>query len=402
MKIYKVGGAVRDKLLNYPFTDEDWVVVGAKSKELIDQGFTQVGSEFPVFLHPKSKDEYSLARTERKSGLGYKGFEFFTDSDVTLEADLSRRDITINAMAENTNGEVIDPYGGKNDLSKKILRHVSEAFIEDPLRVLRVARFAARYHHLGFKIADETMLLMTLISDSGELKYLSAERVWTETEKALKEGSPSIFIKVLYECKALSKLFPEIDRLFSLSIPDSDTNVGDRTLSSLDYAAKLDPDASVRFAVLVSDINLKDKNNLAITSNIPKIDLDNQIFNDLFSRLKIPNRYQEIAIAFIKYRNFCRYYKDCKPQDILNMLDGIGAFKKAENLEKFIYCCQAGEKLTGNIVHKAYQPGIWLKNVFNKINAIDNKKLISRGYEGVKLGQQIDICRRKIIADSLN
>ena len=217
MKVYKVGGAVRDKLIDYPFTDEDWVVVGAEPKELIDKGFIQVGVDFPGFLHPESKDEYALARSERKSGRGYKGFEFFTGPQVTLKQDLSRRDLTVNAMAEDCDGKIIDPYGGQDDLSKKILRHVSGAFVEAPLRVLRVARFAARYHHLGFKVADETMLLMTNITNSGELEYLSPERGWLETEKALKEREPSTYRETLYKCKARTKKFQEIRRVYEVA-----------------------------------------------------------------------------------------------------------------------------------------------------------------------------------------
>ena len=216
MKIYRVGGAVRDKLLNYPSQENDWVVVGATPEKMTQLGYLPVGSDFPVFIHASTGEEYALARTERKSGHGYQGFVFHTNTDVTLEQDLVRRDLTINAMAEDHDGSIIDPYGGQRDLGLKLLRHVSDAFIEDPLRVLRIARFAARYHHLGFTIAPETMALMTSLSASGELNYLVAERVWKETERALAEPSPDVYIEILRECGALKVIFPEVDCLFGV------------------------------------------------------------------------------------------------------------------------------------------------------------------------------------------
>lgn len=400
MKVYKVGGAVRDKLINHPFTDEDWVVVGAEPKELIDKGFIQVGTDFPVFLHPESKDEYALARSEKKSGLGYKGFEFFTDAQVTLEQDLSRRDLTVNAMAEDCDGKIIDPYGGQDDLSKKILRHVSSAFVEDPLRVLRVARFAARYHHLGFKIADETMFLMTSITNSGELEYLSPERVWLETEKALKERSPSTYIETLYKCKALTKIFPEISRIFDLASAKDRIDGKFHTLSILSYVAKLDMDPCTRFAVLFSDISLGSQSTL---SNIKSIDKDIEVINSLFDRLKVPNRYRNVAINFVRYKDLYHYLENLEPQIILDMLKSIGAFKKAENLEKFIYCCEAEAQIIqkNKDANKVHERGVWLKQVLSQIMLINNKELISEGYSGIKLGEEIDQRRKKIIAELL-
>jgi tRNA nucleotidyltransferase (CCA-adding enzyme) len=400
MKVYKVGGAVRDKLINHPFTDEDWVVVGAEPKELIDKGFIQVGTDFPVFLHPESKDEYALARSEKKSGLGYKGFEFFTDAQVTLEQDLSRRDLTVNAMAEDCDGKIIDPYGGQDDLSKKILRHVSSAFVEDPLRVLRVARFAARYHHLGFKIADETMFLMTSITNSGELEYLSPERVWLETEKALKERSPSTYIETLYKCKALTKIFPEISRIFDLASAKDKIDGKFHTLSILSYVAKLDMDPCTRFAVLFSDISLGSQSTL---SNIKSIDKDIEVINSLFDRLKVPNRYRNVAINFVRYKDLYHCLENLEPQIILDMLKSIGAFKKAENLEKFIYCCEAEAQIIqkNKDANKVHERGVWLKQVLSQIMLINNKELISEGYSGIKLGEEIDQRRKKIIAKLL-
>src|SRR6056297_1272876 len=211
MQTYLVGGAVRDELLGVPFHERDWVVVGATPQDLLDQGFTPVGKDFPVFLHPETKEEYALARTERKQGHGYTGFAVHFEPSVTLEEDLRRRDLTINAIARRPDGTLIDPYGGRRDLEQRVLRHVSPAFVEDPLRVLRTARFAARYKHLGFRIAPETLALMGEIVAQGELEHLPAERVWTETEKALGEADPTAFIAVLKACGALAALAPELD-----------------------------------------------------------------------------------------------------------------------------------------------------------------------------------------------
>ena len=257
MKVYLVGGAVRDALLGYPTSEHDWVVVGASPQHMLDLGYQQVGKDFPVFLHPQTRDEYALARTERKWGHGYTGFAVHCDPSVTLEEDLQRRDLTINAMAQTDTGEVIDPYGGQRDLSAKVLRHVSDAFVEDPLRVLRTARFAARYAHLGFSVAPETLALMTEIVSQGELAHLPAERVWVELERALGERSPQVFVEVLRACNALAALLPEVDALFGVPQspehhPEIDTGV--HTLMALQQAAMLSPATDVRFAVLLHDL----------------------------------------------------------------------------------------------------------------------------------------------------
>ncbi|MGB2041862.1 MAG: multifunctional CCA addition/repair protein, partial [Porticoccaceae bacterium] len=257
MKIYLVGGAVRDKLLGYPSDENDWVVVGSSPKQMVELGYQPVGQDFPVFIKPQTGEEYALARTERKSGHGYQGFTFHTAADISLEDDLLRRDLSINAMAEDDTGQIIDPYGGQRDLQDRVLRHVSDAFTEDPLRVLRVARFAARYHHLGFTIAPETMSLMRQIASSGELAHLVAERVWKETERALCEKSPDIYIEVLRDCGALQILLPEVEQLFGIPQradyhPEVDTGV--HTLMSLQQATKLSDKPEVRFSVLVHDL----------------------------------------------------------------------------------------------------------------------------------------------------
>ena len=257
MKIYLVGGAVRDSLLKLPVKDRDYLVVGATQEQMLAKGFHRVGKDFPVFLHPETQQEYALARTERKTGSGYGGFTCHASPDVTLEQDLLRRDLTINAIAQDDDGKLYDPYGGVDDLNNKVLRHVSDAFIEDPLRVLRVARFAARFHAQGFTIADETLTMMANISQSGELEALTAERVFQELDKALSTDNPHIFIDVLEQCGALKVLFPEIHALFGVPQPAKwhpEIDTGIHTLMVLEQAAKLTKDNSVRFAALVHDL----------------------------------------------------------------------------------------------------------------------------------------------------
>lgn len=402
MDLYLVGGAVRDKLLNYPFSERDWVVVGATPDELIHKGFQQVGSDFPVFLHPETKEEYALARTERKSGVGYKGFQFFADTSVTLEQDLSRRDLTINAIAEDSDGNLIDPYNGQKDLNEKTLRHVSEAFVEDPLRVLRVARFAARYQHLGFTIAAETLSLMTEITASGELQYLTAERVWVETEKALRERSPRTYIEVLRQCNALKVLFPELERLFGVAQradyhPEIDTGI--HVLMALDQATALDNDTATRFAVLVHDLGKGITPKDVLPKHTGHEERGVQLVNDLCDRLKVPNRYRDLAVSVSRYHLLCHKAPTLRPKTILKILNGVGALRQPEKLAQFIRCCESDARGRLGFENTTYKSGIWLTKVFNAIQTIDNKEFIQQGLSGKSLGEAIDRKRQQIISD---
>jgi len=402
MDLYLVGGAVRDKLLNYPFSERDWVVVGATPDELIHKGFQQVGSDFPVFLHPETKEEYALARTERKSGVGYKGFQFFADTSVTLEQDLSRRDLTINAIAEDNEGNLIDPYNGQKDLNEKTLRHVSEAFVEDPLRVLRVARFAARYQHLGFTIAAETLSLMTEITASGELQYLTAERVWVETEKALRERSPRTYIEVLRQCNALKVLFPELERLFGVAQradyhPEIDTGI--HVLMALDQATALDNDTATRFAVLVHDLGKGITPKDVLPKHTGHEERGVQLVNDLCDRLKVPNRYRDLAVSVSRYHLLCHKAPTLRPKTILKILNGVGALRQPEKLAQFIRCCESDARGRLGFENTTYKSGIWLTKVFNAIQTIDNKEFIQQGLSGKSLGEAIDRKRQQIISD---
>ena len=257
MQIYKVGGVVRDHLLGQPVSDTDWVVVGARAEDMLEQGFRPVGADFPVFLHPQSGEEYALARTERKSGQGYGGFTFYANPNVSLEEDLIRRDLTINAMAEDDHGRIVDPYGGQRDLHARVLRHVSPAFVEDPLRVLRVARFAARFAPLGFSVAPETLALMRELSESGELEALTAERSWKEIARALMESRPDVFIEVLRDCGALAVLMPEVDALFGVPQPAEhhpEIDTGEHLLAVLRQCAEHQQPLTVRWACLLHDL----------------------------------------------------------------------------------------------------------------------------------------------------
>ncbi|TNE86129.1 MAG: multifunctional CCA addition/repair protein [Gammaproteobacteria bacterium] len=402
MKVYLVGGAVRDKLLEYPHKERDWVVVGASPEILLEQGYRPVGNDFPVFLHPQTGEEYALARTERKSGVGYKGFQFCTDTNVTLEEDLSRRDLTINAMAESEDGTLIDPYGGQEDLKNRVLRHVSNAFVEDPLRVLRVARFAARYAHLSFTVAPETMSLMTALCQSGELQYLTPERVWMETEKALGERSPRTFIEVLRECGALKALFPEVDRLFGVPQradyhPEVDTGV--HILMSLDQAVLLDSNAAVRFAVLMHDLGKGITPESILPRHIGHEENGVKLVNAVCERLKVPNRFRELAVAVTRHHLHCHKAPHLKASTTLRLLKDIGALRQAEKLQQFVHCCEADARGRLGFEHRDYYPGQWLLKAFSAIQHIDHQALIDQGLSGKKLGDAIEQRRLSILND---
>lgn len=392
MEIYLVGGAVRDSLLNYPSSENDWVVVGATPEQMTDQGFKPVGQDFPVFIHPTSSEEYALARTERKSGHGYKGFEFYTSIDVSLEEDLIRRDLTINAMAQDNAGNIIDPFGGQQDLAKKRLRHVSEAFIEDPLRVLRVARFAARYHHLGFTIASETMTLMKSIVAEGEMAFLVAERVWKETSRALTEPSPQVFIQVLRDCGALKALFPEVDALFGVPQradyhPEVDTGI--HTLMALEQSVKLSESSAVRFSVLVHDLGkaLTPETVLPSHSGHEKSGLP--LVKALCDRLTVPNSHRQLAMAVTEYHLHSHKAKELKPATILKLLQNIGALRDDRRLSDFLYCCEADARGRTGFEDITYHARDYLMAALSAVKKVDISDLVADGVTGAEIGRQL-------------
>lgn len=401
MEIYLVGGAVRDQLLGYPFKDRDYVVVGAAVEEMLQQGYTPVGKDFPVFLHPETKAEYALARTERKIGMGYKGFEIFASPEVTLEQDLQRRDLTINAMAQNVDG-LIDPYGGKADLDAKILRHVSPHFKEDPLRVLRVARFAARYAHLGFRVASETMTLMQEMASSGELSALMAERVWQEISRSLGERSPDVFFDVLRKCGALAVILPEIDALYGVPQPEKhhpeiDTAV--HTMMVLRQAVSLSDSAVVRFAALVHDLG----KGLTAAENWPS-HYGHEIkglaaLRTLAKRLRVPNNFVDLAEKVMEYHTHCHRAFELKAATLLKMLEALGSFRQPEKLAPFLLACEADSKGRQGFEDSDYPQARWVRRVFLAASGVDPREFIEQGLVGKKIGEAIHKRRLEVIQE---
>lgn len=347
MKTYLVGGAVRDQLLGLPVHEKDWVVVGGSPEMLFAQGYQQVGRDFPVFLHPLTHEEYALARTERKTSSGYYGFTCQFSPNVTLEEDLLRRDLTINAMARDEHYRLIDPFHGQRDITEKKLRHVSDAFVEDPLRVLRVARFAARYHHLGFQIAQETLCLMTEMVRSGELSHLVPERVWQECYRSLGEKNPEVFFLTLRSCGALEVLFPEIDRLFGVPQtpqyhPEIDTGI--HTMMVLQEAVKLTDDPKVRFGALVHDLgkgltpmNIWPRHIGHETSGV-------HVIHELCQRLRVPSEYREFAVMVCRFHITLYQLETLKPATIVKILERTDAFRRPEGFESLLLACEADLK----------------------------------------------------------
>jgi tRNA nucleotidyltransferase (CCA-adding enzyme) len=389
MQTYLVGGAVRDKLLGIPVKDRDWVVVGATPEEMLSQGFKAVGKDFPVFLHPETKEEYALARTERKSGKGYKGFTFHTSPDVTLEEDLQRRDLTINAIAEDESGKLIDPYNGEADIKQGLLRHVSDAFIEDPLRVLRIARFAAT---LGFKIAPETSRLLKEISATDELETLVPERVWTELEKALSGKYPARFILVLRSCNALVKLFPEIEALFGIPQPKEhhpEIDTGLHTIMSLNQAVRLSDDPQIRFAALVHDLGKATTAKDVLPSHHGHEARGVKIIDNLCKRYRIPNKYKELASCVSKHHLDCHRIQEMKPTTILKKLEQLDAFRRPERFQQFLIACEADARGRASFEDREYPQAEYFNNAFNLANEVETKTLQEQGLEGKALGEEI-------------
>ncbi|HWJ06336.1 MAG TPA: multifunctional CCA addition/repair protein [Steroidobacteraceae bacterium] len=350
MKVYLVGGAVRDALLDRTAIEHDYVVVGATPDQMVAQGYRPVGKDFPVFLHPRTGDQYALARTERKTGAGYYGFATRFSPDVTLEEDLARRDLTINAMARDDDGTLVDPYGGRRDLEARVLRHVSAAFVEDPLRVLRVARFAARFAPLGFTVAPETMDLMREIVRSGEMAALVAERVWVETERALGEARPPVYFEVLRECGALTAVFPEIARLFGVPQPEKwhpEIDSGIHTLQVLDVACELTPDTVVRFAALVHDLGKGVTPPEEWPRHVGHEHRGVRVIAALCERLKVPNEHRELGMLVSKEHQRIHRADEMRDTTVLEVLEATDAFRRPERFEKLLLACEADARGRG-------------------------------------------------------
>jgi tRNA nucleotidyltransferase (CCA-adding enzyme) len=393
MKIYLVGGAVRDKLLQRPVTEKDWVVVGSSPEQMQQLGYTPVGKDFPVFLHPDTKEEYALARTERKTGHGYGGFSFYCAQDVTLEEDLIRRDLTINAMAETAEGEIIDPYNGQQDLANKLLRHVSPAFAEDPVRILRIARFAARYHHLGFRVADETIALMQTMVASGEVNHLVAERVWKETERALGEPNPEIFIEVLRSANALALLFPEIDALFGVPQtathhPEIDTGI--HTLMSLQQAVKLGGNSCVRFATLLHDLGKAKTPPEEWPRHIAHESRSLPLVKDLCTRVAAPKEFKELALIVAQWHTHCHRALELKPATLLKVLHSTDALRRPERFEQFLVCCEADARGRTGFETRAYPQADYFRQCLIAAKQVDVAAIQAQGLSGQAFGEALD------------
>lgn len=403
MECYLVGGAVRDKLLNIPVRDEDWVMVGARAEELIAEGYRQVGKGFPVFLHPETKQEYALARTEQKSGSGHTGFDFDASEKITLEQDLFRRDLTINAMAEGGKGEIIDPHGGQKDLKNKLLRHVSSAFSEDPLRVLRVSRFAARFSHLGFKVAQETMELMTDMVMSGELETLVAERVWQETEAALATPSPQEFIKVLRQCGALAVVFPELDSLFGVPQTKkhySEIDTGMHMLNCMEQITKLSDDSAVRYATLVQNVGkaLTDQSKWPSHSDHEILGLCLQ--QKIAKRLKIPKEHTQLAALVCEHQPKLHRIHSLRPSAVLDLLESLDAMRRPERLDKFLLACEADARGRNGSEDQEYPQRNYLNSILKAISCMNVESILDIHPE-VRPAELIRNERLKVVTDKI-
>lgn len=354
MKTYLVGGAVRDELLGLSVVDRDWVVTGATPEDMVQQGFKQVGADFPVFLHPGTQEEYALARTERKQGRGYHGFSVYSAPDVTLEDDLKRRDLTINAMAKSTEGNIVDPFHGRQDLQDRKLRHVSEAFAEDPLRILRTARFAARLQPLGFTIAEPTMTLMRQMVDEGEVNHLVPERVWQEIQRALHEKSPGTFFEVLRECGALTILVPEM----------APKNAFTAAINALHCAHESSNETCTRFAALLSPLTATDARKRA-------------------EQLKAPNDCQHLAQLTTELMPKIRAMTSHSAESLLSMLDEADVWRRAERFNNLITALKCA--LPDTELNKL----AWLESAQDAATGVQAKELMEQGYQGKDLGKAI-------------
>jgi tRNA nucleotidyltransferase (CCA-adding enzyme) len=405
MKVYEVGGAVRDALLGRTIKERDWVVVGSSASELTALGYRPVGKDFPVFLHPVTGEQYALARTERKVGPGYKGFTFDTSADVTLQQDLARRDLTINAIAKDERGELIDPWGGQKDLEQRVLRHVSPAFREDPLRVLRVARFAARFKSLGFTVAPETNELMREIVASGELEALRPERVWQETSKALQEDRPDVYFEVLRECCALARVFPEIDALFGVPQPERwhpEIDTGVHTLLALRLAARISSSDAVRFAVLTHDLGKAATPKPLLPRHHGHEHRTRPILEGLCERLPVPNRFRELAHHVARYHGLVHRAAELKPQTIMKLIAEVDGLRQPDRFEEFLLACEADARGRKGLEDRTYEQGDLLRRALLAARGIDAGRVqAERKLEGELLGKALRAERLKAVKAAL-
>ncbi|MCW3149576.1 multifunctional CCA addition/repair protein [Stutzerimonas stutzeri] len=400
MQIYKVGGAVRDRLLGREVTEVDWVVVGATAEAMQAQGFRPVGADFPVFLHPRTGEEYALARTERKSGRGYGGFTFYASPDVTLEQDLIRRDLTINAMAEDADGGLYDPYGGQRDLEARLLRHVSPAFAEDPLRVLRVARFAARYAPLGFRVAEETLALMAGLAASGELQALTPERSWKEISRALMEPRPDVFIQVLRDCGALKELLPELDALFGVPQAEADhpeIDTGLHILGALRQCAEHRQPLPVRWACLLHDLGKGRTPPSEWPRHVAHEQLGLPLIDAVNTRYKVPRDCQELARLVGEFHGLGHRAPKLSASTLFELLQHFDIYRRPERFEQFIAACEMNARGRKGFEQTAYPQAAYLRGAAAAARAVAVQPLLELGYRGPELGEALKRERLKAV-----
>lgn len=402
MRTYLVGGAVRDALLGLPDGERDWVVVGSKPDEMLARGFRQVGASFPVFLHPETGEEYALARTEKKQGHGYHGFAVDFHPGVSLEEDLQRRDLTINAMARDADGTLVDPYGGQGDLEKKILRHVSGAFVEDPLRVLRVARFAARFAPLGFSVHPATMTLMSDITQSGELEHLAAERTWREIERAMTTPAPSVFVEVLRDCGALQALLPEVDALFGVPQPEQhhpEIDTGTHLLMALDVAAGMNENsAEVVFAVLLHDLGKALTRNSEWPRHIGHERAGVPLVDAVCGRLRAPNAMHDLARKVCLDHLNCHRVFEMRPETVLRLLERLDVFRQPDILKGFTAACEADYRGREGRHDEVYPQGEYLQRAYQASAAVLARDLALEAVSGPEVGKRLHEARAEAIA----
>ncbi len=401
MKIYLVGGAVRDEQLGIPHKERDWCVVGATPEELIGLGYRQVGKDFPVFLHPETGEEYALARTERKTSPGYHGFDFDCSRSVTIEEDLLRRDLTINAIAKDTDGNIVDPHGGLADIEQRVLRHVSGAFAEDPVRILRVARFAARFRSKGFEIAPETMQLMREMVDNGEVDALVPDRVWKDTETALGGQNIRTYFEILRECGALRVLFPEVDALFGVPQPERwhpEIDTGLHVMMVLEQAEAISTDIGVRFAALTHDLGKGNTPKSRLPSHPGHEARGCKLIRGLVERMPVPNECRDLALLVAEFHTHCHRALELRPRTILEVLEKTDAFRRPGRFERFLQSCEADARGRAGLERRRYPQANYLRRAFAAAAAVD-AGAIAQQYEGRKIPTAIRRARKQAISE---
>ncbi|MEX2124408.1 MAG: multifunctional CCA addition/repair protein [Woeseia sp.] len=395
MEVYLVGGAVRDEQLGLPVTERDWCVVGATPEELKSLGYRQVGKDFPVFLHPETGEEYALARTERKTGPGYRGFEFRSSPDVTIEDDLRRRDLTVNAMAKDANGELLDPFNGLRDLEQRVLRHVSGSFTEDPVRILRVAKFAARFAPLGFRLADETLALMSEMVSNGEADELVPHRVWKECEASLASARPRVFFEILRQCGALAVVFPEIDALFGVPQPEQwhpEIDCGVHALMVVEQAALLSEEVDVRFAALVHDLGKASTPKDRLPSHPGHERRSVRLIKSMAGRMPIPTACRELALAVAEFHGHCHKAFELRAATMLKVLECTDAFRRPGRFDKFLLACEADSRGRTGFEQRPYPQAQYFRGALQAAAAMSGRELAMQDMNGAQIGEAL---RRK-------